>query len=134
MNIFIDTSAFFAVLDKRDVNHSAADRIWQRIITTGDVLICHNYVLVEISALLQHRLGLEAVRTFEEDIVPLLNVLWIDEQTHRSAVSALLAASRRSLSLVDCVSFAMMRAAAIKTAFVFDADFKAQGFDILDRG
>ena len=134
MNIFIDTSAIFAVLDNRDRNHATAARIWQRIITAGDVILCHNYILVEVSALLQHRLGLEAVRTFEEDIVPLLNVLWIDEQTHRSAVSALLVASRRSLSLVDCVSFAIMRAAAIKTAFVFDADFKAQGFDILDRG
>ena len=131
MNIFIDTSAFFAVLDKRDKDHSAADRIWQRIITTGDTLLCHNYVLVEISALLQHRLGLEAVRTFEEDFVPLLNVLWIDEQTHRSAVSALLAASRRRLSLVDCASFEVMRAAGIKTAFVFDSDFKARGFDVL---
>ena len=131
MNIFIDTSAFFAVLDKRDGNHSAADRIWQRIITAGDVLLCHNYVLVEISALLQHRLGLEAVRTFEEDIVPLLNVLWIDERAHRSAVSALLAASRRSLSLVDCVSFEVMRAAGIRTSFAYDSDFKAQGFDCL---
>jgi len=131
MNIFIDTSAFFAVLDKRDRNHSAADRIWQKIITVGDILLCHNYVLVEISALLQHRLGFEAVRTFEEDIVPLLNVFWIDERTHRSAVSALLAASRRSLSLVDCISFEVMRAAGIKTAFVYDSDFKAQGFDIL---
>ena len=131
MNIFIDTSAFFAVLDKRDGNHPAADQIWQRIITSGDVLLCHNYVLVEISALLQHRLGLEAVRTFEEDIVPLLNVLWIDERIHRSAVSALLAASRSSLSLVDCVSFEVMRAAGIKTAFVFDSDFKEQGFDCL---
>jgi len=131
MNIFIDTSAFFAVLDKRDGNHPAADQIWQRIITSGDVLLCHNYVLIEISALLQHRLGLDAVRTFEENIVPLLNVLWIDEQTHRSAVSALLAASRRSLSLVDCASFEVMRAAGIKTAFVFDSDFKEQGFDCL---
>ena len=131
MNIFIDTSAFFAVLDKRDRDHSAADRIWQRIITSGDVLLCHNYVLIEISALLQHRLGLDAVRTFEENIVPLLNVLWIDERTHRSAVSAFLAASRRSLSLVDCVSFEVMRAAGVKTAFVFDSDFKEQGFDCL---
>jgi predicted nucleic acid-binding protein len=131
MNIFIDTSAFFAVLDKRDRNHPAADRIWQRIITAGDVLLCHNYVMVEISALLQHRLGLEAVRTFEEDIVPLLNVLWIYERTHKSAVSALLAASRRSLSLVDCVSLEVMRAAGIRMAFVYDSDFKEQGFDCL---
>jgi len=131
MNIFIDTSAFFAVLDKKDRNHNTAARIWQRIITAGDGLLCHYYILVEVSALLQHRLGLAAVRTFEEDIVPLLNVLWIDEPTHRSAVSALLAASRRSLSLVDCVSFEVMRAAGIKTAFVYDSDFKAQGFEIL---
>ena len=132
MNIFIDTSAIFAVLDKKDGNHATAARIWQRIITAGDVILCHNYILVEVSALLQHRLGLEAVRTFEEDIVPLLNVLWIDEQTHRSAISALLAASRRALSLVDCASFEVMRASGIKTAFVFDDDFKAQGFNILE--
>jgi predicted nucleic acid-binding protein len=131
MNIFIDTSAFLAVLDKRDRNHSIADQIWQRIITAGDILLCHNYVLVEVSALLQHRLGFEALRTFEEDIVPVLNVLWIDERTHGSAVSALLAASRCSLSLVDCASFEVMRAAGIRTAFVFDSDFKAQGFDCL---
>lgn len=75
MNIFIDTSAFLAVLDKRDRNHSAADQIWQRIITAGDALLCHNYVLVEVSALLQHRLGHEAIRTLEEDIVLILNIL-----------------------------------------------------------
>jgi len=32
---------------------------------------------------------------------------------------------------VDCASFEVMRAAGIKTAFVFDSDFKARGFDVL---
>lgn len=131
MNIFVDTSAFLAVLDIRDRSHPAADRIWQKIISAGDTLFCHNYVLVEVFALLQHRYGIASVRTFEEDIAPILNVLWIDEHTHRSAVSAHLVASRRDLSLVDCVSFEVMRAAGIKTAFVFDSDFKEQGFEFL---
>ena len=39
-----------------------------------------------------------------------------------------LASRKRSVSLVDCVSFAFMRRHAIKTAFAFDRHFLNQGF------
>jgi predicted nucleic acid-binding protein len=45
--------------------------------------------------------------------------------------SALLTANRRQLSLVDCVSFEMMRRLGIKTAFTYDRHFSEQGFECL---
>jgi predicted nucleic acid-binding protein len=69
-----------------------------------------------------------AVNGFQEYILPLMNVEWVAPEVHRAAVSAVLAASRRKLSLVDCASFEIMRNAGIKKVFAFDPHFKEQGF------
>jgi predicted nucleic acid-binding protein len=128
MRIFVDTSAFFALLDSDDSNHKKADKVWRSILDPENILVSSNYILVESFALIQHRLGTEAVNAFQEDILPVINIEWIDSGVHRSGVSALLAASRRKLSLVDCTSFEIMRNAGIKTVFAFDSHFKEQGF------
>jgi predicted nucleic acid-binding protein len=94
-------------------------------------LICNNYVLVETIAVLQNRLGMDAMMVFQNDVRPILTILWVDENLHQRAVSALLAAQRRRLSLVDCASFESMRQAGIRQAFAFDVDFEEQGFEVL---
>jgi predicted nucleic acid-binding protein len=129
MNIFVDTSALLAVLDADDANHSAAKSSWGRILGSGDTLICHNYILVETSALVLRKLGVEAVRALERDIVPVLQVIWASRRVHDASVSAQLAAARRSLSLVDCVSFEIMRRAGIDKAFAFDRHFQEFGYE-----
>src|SRR4030042_4090599 len=108
MIIFVDTSAFYALLDRDDANHSKAKMAWSTTLHPENVIVTTNYVLVESFALIQHRLGLEAVRGFTEDVLPVIGVEWVKESVHRAGVSALLAASRRKLSLVDCVSFEIM--------------------------
>jgi len=62
-------------------------------------------VLVESCALAQSRLGIEAVRCIHEDVRPVQEIVWADEAIHSLAMTALLAAKRRQLNLVDCVSF-----------------------------
>jgi predicted nucleic acid-binding protein len=130
MNMFIDTSAFLAVLDLSDKNHKQAKNLWKTILPRGDVLVSHNYILVETSALILRRLGMEAIRVFEQDIIPILRVIWVTEDIHRAAVSAHLMADRRSLSLVDCVSFEVMRRTGIRKAFAFDRHFRDFGYEV----
>ena len=131
MKIFIDTSAFYALLDRDDDNHEAVKNAWAKILNAENTLVTSNYVLVETFALMQNRLGVAAVRAFQEDLLPILNVEFINLETHRSGTSALLAASKRSLSLVDCISFELMRTLGIKTAFTFDVHFKEAGFQAI---
>ena len=131
MSVFVDTSTFFAILDADDENHDVARQMWGDLLTQEAVLICSNYVLVETLALVQRRLGIPAVRVFQEDIMPVLNVEWVDESLHQVGIASVLAAARRRLSLVDCVSFEIMRRLGIKTAFVFDHHFEEQGFECL---
>ena len=133
MNIFVDTSAFLAVLDESDKNHKSAKPFWERIISEGDVLLSHNYILVETSALILRRFGMEAVRVFEHDIYPILRIMWVTKDIHSAAVSAHLMAGQRTLSLIDCVSFEVMRRTGISKAFAFDHHFKDYGYE-LDPG
>jgi len=129
-NVFIDTSALLAVLDADDAHHNAARPLWESIVAAGDTLVSHNYVLVETSALALRKLGLEALRVLEADIVPILRIIWVTRDIHNSAASAQLVAWRRSLSLVDCVSFEIMRRSGVRTAFSFDRHFKEYGYEI----
>lgn len=131
MRTFIDTSAFYALLDRDDENHQKGKRAWSALVDPTKSLVTSNYVLLETFALLQSRLGLKAVRGFQEDVVPILQVEFVTSEMHRLGVAALLSASRRSLSLVDCVSFELMRDLGIKTAFTFDAHFSEQGLGVL---
>jgi predicted nucleic acid-binding protein len=128
MNIFVDTAAFLAVLNANDQFHLVARNAWDEILSTDSTLFSSNYVILETTALLQHRFGIEAVRLFESDILPIVEIAWVDKALHKQGMSALLVANRRNLSLVDCTSFEIMRQAGLDEVFTFDPHFREQGF------
>jgi predicted nucleic acid-binding protein len=134
MNIFIDTAAFLAVLNANDRFHPSAKRSWDEILSSDSILFSSNYVILETTALLQHRFGIEAVRLFENDILPIIGIAWVDEAIHKQGMSALLTANRRDLSLVDCTSFEIIRQMGLDTVFTFDPHFREQGFMVIPEG
>jgi len=127
--IFVDTSAFVALLDAGDQQHAAAECTWQILLEDGNELVCNNYVLGEAYALIQRRYGMDVLRTFHEEAIPLLSVEWLSPEQHESAVSAVLTANRRGLSLVDCASMETMRRLGIHRIFAFDPHFAELGFE-----
>jgi uncharacterized protein len=124
--IFVDTSALYALLDRDDRFHDEAKRTFATL--ENEERVTHGYVLVETTAIAHRRLGEIAVRRFVHELVPVLSTVWIDEATHAAGVAALLAALPTRISLVDFVSFEVMRERGISRAFAFDEDFSAAGF------
>jgi predicted nucleic acid-binding protein len=131
VTVFVDTSAFYALLSASDSKHAAARSAWSTLRQQRATLLTSNYVLVETTALIQHRLGRLALREVQTAFLPLLSVAWIDQATHARAMSVLLAVAARDLRLVDCTSFEVMRHNAVQTAFAFDAHFSQQGFQCM---
>jgi len=127
--IFIDTSALYALLDADDANHAAASRAWQSWLHEETTFLSTNYVLVEAVALVQRRLGSAAVRELHENIVPVLQIEWIDATSHELAMRTMIASCHRGVSLVDAVSFEVMRRRGIPAAFTFDHHFKEERFE-----
>jgi predicted nucleic acid-binding protein len=131
--IFLDTSAIYALADRRDPHHDLAKEQFQALLDAGEEVLTHNYVLVEAMALVQSRLGLEAATRLREDCRA-FHVDWVDEATHEEAVRRLARGAKRRVSLVDQVSFLVMKRRGVRIALAFDSDFEEAGFQILKPG
>lgn len=131
MTVFVDTSAFYAVLDLADENHVRASKAWNALLQNDTRLLTSNYVLLETSALLQHRIGPSALRAFHQDVRPVLEVEWVSAERHQAGIEAALTAGRRKLSIVDCISFQTMADRGVRKAFCFDRHFAEQGFELI---
>jgi predicted nucleic acid-binding protein len=130
--IFIDTSAFYAVMDRSDSYHPSASKLWADFLDKGYYLKTSNYVTVETLALLQNRLGFEAADLWSRDVLGIVETLWIDEVRHNLAFEIWFSLGRRKLSLVDCASFVIMRHDKIEKVFGFDKHFTEHGFEVLN--
>jgi predicted nucleic acid-binding protein len=130
VTVFVDTSALIALLDADQERHGDVRAAWSAALDERRDLVTSNYVLIECFALVQRRLGLEALRALAGVFVPLMHTLWIDPEVHAASASALFTAGRRSLSLVDCTSFELMRRHGIARALALDDDFAHQGFEL----
>jgi predicted nucleic acid-binding protein len=128
--VFADTSALFALLVRDDYMHVRAKANFEHFMENSTPLITSSYVLLETLTLLQRRVGLEAVWDFHHKIMPLLEVVWADESWHSRAMQRLQTESSRAVSLTDCLSFEIMAAREITTAFTFDRHFSRSGFKI----
>jgi predicted nucleic acid-binding protein len=131
--VFLDTSALYAVFDADDASHRAVAEAWRDLVASDASLHTTNYVLLELLALLQRRLGVEAVDALNTYLVPFVNVLWIDERLHTQAAAALLGARRRDVSLVDHMSFVAMRRLGLRSALTVDRHFVDQGFRVVPQ-
>ena len=126
MTTFVDTSGLLAVLDPDDPNHDAATEMLKAALLRGEA-VTHNYVHVEAERLVRRRLGAALAARLSGEILPAVETFWVDEATHAEAV-AVLARKGRASSLVDQVSFVLMRRLQITEAIAFDADFEREGF------
>lgn len=125
---FLDTSAMYALFDRSQEEHTAVADAWGQLIRTDAPLVSTNYVLVELTALLQRRLGMDAVAALADHILPFVETVRVDMAAHELAFSILRTAARRELSLVDCSSFTTMRFRGVTRAFTLDGHFAEQGF------
>ncbi len=131
MSLFVDTSALYALLVRSEASHERVLDAFRAAVQDDEPLFTTSYVLVETAALLQHRIGLDAVRDLERAIVPLLSVEWVSEGLHRRATARLLRGDRRRVSLVDCASFEFMKAKSLTRALSLDHHFSDAGFEVV---
>ena len=128
--VFLDASALYALFDAGDTSHDVAAEGWDALLRSDSPLHTTNYVVVELAAVLQKRLGVLAVDALNTYVLPWVHIVWIEEALHAQGVAGLLTAGRRDLSLVDCASFAVMRRLGLRRAFTLDAHFGEQGFEV----
>ncbi|HSW31634.1 MAG TPA: PIN domain-containing protein [Longimicrobiales bacterium] len=128
---FVDTSGLYALMVASDDFHERARAAFALLRREDARMVTTSYVLVETYALLQRRVGWEAVDALRRHLAPLLEVVWVDAPIHERALDHLQERGATSVSLVDATSFVVMRARSIGRAFAFDAHFTDEGFALV---
>ena len=131
MKAFVDTSALYALMIPEDAHYQAAQACFEQLRLTEASLISTNYILLECASLIQRRQSFEAAQAFLIQATTLLDIVWVEKTHHEHAVVLWSKSSRRALSLVDCVSFWVMRDQGLRHAVAFDAHFQEAGFEVL---
>lgn len=130
--LFVDTSAYFALTDKRDENHEAAVHFIHQLIREGGELFTTNYIVAETHTLLLNRMGnATALQVVEQLYKSQTRIYRVREAEERKALEIIRIYTDKGFSLVDAISFATMERFHLTQAFAFDHHFAQYGFSRL---
>lgn len=131
--IFVDTSGWYALVDRRDQHHAAATRLVQKRVGAGARLVTTDYVVDECCTLTRMRGGWTAAARLLDLLheSPSIDWEWIGSERFENAERWFRRQRDQAYSFTDCASFALMRELRLREALTSDAHFLAAGFQPL---
>jgi uncharacterized protein len=131
-DVFVDTSAYYALADPGDANHAAARRIVDRLAGQTVRLRTTNCVIAESHALLLNRLGRAvALRLLDGIYRGATIVERVTQADEERAWAIITRYDDKDFSITDATSFAVMERLRIQAAFTFDRNFAQYGLTVL---
>jgi uncharacterized protein len=129
--IFVDTSFWVALRNRRDQHHDQARALLDA--HHPGPLVTTNHVRGETWTFLRRRAGHRAAVAFLDalDRSPRVGVILVSSDVEADALRWLRRHDEREYSFVDATSFATMRSVRVQEALAFDGDFAAAGFQEL---
>ena len=130
--VFVDSSAYLALLDVDDEHHREAREIIQELAHARYRQFTTNVLLIESHALILSVLGRDRAAQFLQDMAEsntvVIRVRAADEER---AKQILFQYTDKDFSFADALSFTVMERLGIRLAFSFDRDFAQYGFTVL---
>lgn len=133
-HIFVDTSAWIALVDESDRHHREAKAYYeQQIRQMGVELITSDYIIDETLTLIRYRMGMLFAQRFWNSIEQarsqnILRTIWVGQKTWQEAVALFFRYADQRFSFTDCTSFALLSQEPVDAVFSFDRDFVVAGF------
>lgn len=130
--VFVDTSAHFALLDRRGQRHPEAVAIQNHLIRHRSRLFTTSFVLAETHALLLNRLGQAIAMAFLRAMeISTITVIWATPADVKHAREVIYRYDDKGFSLTDAISFVVMERLQIPVALAFDHHFAQYGLTVL---
>jgi len=133
---FVDTGALIALARRKDQYHVRAIEIAERHLGSGGQFVGSTLVLAEFHSHLLYLRGPAEARAAVTSLLgdPVHEWLPVSADLQREAVQRWLARfSDQDFSLIDAVSFELMRRNRLTHAFAFDEHFEVAGFQLLGQ-
>ncbi len=129
-SVYVDTSAWIALLSARDQNHAVAEQLFREAVALKVVLMTTNLVLAEVHRLILHRVGMRAANLALDRIESSArtSILFATDAHHHAAKAWLLGLRGRRMTYTDAVGFAVLNDSSCAGFLSFDSDFLVAGF------
>lgn len=128
--VFVDTSAFLAIKNRRDALHKEALALKQKVLNTGKSLVTSDYVLDESYTIIRLRAGHRIAVEFGEELRGsiLIRIDYLTPEVIEHAWGLFKRFEDKEFSFTDCTSFALMQRLRLREALAFDGHFTQAGF------
>lgn len=121
---FVDSSAFYALSDRDDLNHHLAQAIAHALEHERWTLYTSNYVVAEQHALHLNRLNRDlAFQALTDIYTSGIRIERVTPRDDERAFAIISQYSDKEFSFTDATSFAIMERLGIPYAFAFDRNF-----------
>jgi len=132
LRFFVDTSAWFALVNRDDPDHKTVAALLGK---SQGRLIASNYIFDETVTLCLYRLGHSVAQKVGGVLLDSARVdlLRITPEDENAAWELFCKRADQTYSFTDCTSFVIMRRLGIKTAVALDDDFASEGFESLPQ-
>ena len=129
MKLFVDTSAFIALVDATDRNHRPARKCYLEIIESGNRLVSSNFVICETLNYLRTRISYRVSIEFRESVYKsnILEITPVSSEIEEADYKIFKKYKDKAFSFTDCTSFALMEREKIKKVFSLDHHFVQYG-------
>ena len=130
---FVDTSALYALIDRKDAHHPAMAERVQRLLGSRRRLVTTDYVVCEAlnlaNARAGHHVGMRILELIERSAA--MRLEWIGSLRFEATKLFYRRHSDHRYSFTDCTSFVIMRELRILHVLTTDEHFTEAGFEIL---
>ena len=129
MKLLADTSALIALVVELDTRHPEAVRFTRQ--NPHFRFVVTELILGELATRVRALRGARKAVEVAEDLLasPRHELVFVDLELIRGALTRMARFDDKRLSLTDCVSFELMENLGLRTAFTFDRDFRDCGFE-----
>ncbi len=134
--LFVDTSAFIAIVNEGDSWHGKALELLGKI-EKGDLefkrIVTSDYVIDETITRMRFSVGYKEAVEWGRNILAsnVVDRINVDEEIFNRAWELFEKYDDKMLSFTDCTSFSIMEKMGIRKVFAFDEDFDKVGFETL---
>lgn len=128
--VFVDTSAWIALLNENDIWHEKAHKVRLELIKQNYHLVTSNFILLELADALCSVLARQNTIEFIRDLTLLksIKIISLNDELFFDGITLYQSRHDKDWGLTDCISFVIMQREGITEAFTTDKHFEQAGF------
>lgn len=136
--VFVDTSAWVAILDEKNENYSSARKYFEKLLELNTRLVTNSHVVDDTLLFLKQNFGSDFAKKFldiiDESAMSInLRVDWISRRVRRNTLNSFLKSSNKTLGVRHFYVYESLKRKKVDIVFSYDKSLKYYDFPVMPQ-